>query len=168
MKNHVHIIATPRRKGALSKAIGRTHFAYTQYINSGRKNNISIWRNRFQSCALDSKNLWTAVQFVETRPVQDKLVRKADKYAWSSAAAHISGKDASGVLALSVWPAAQQRKKWAGMLSKKMVQEDIDTIRTYTQTGRPLGSEAFYKPLEKKFKRRLHPLPVGRPPQKPD
>jgi len=166
MNNHVHIVAIPRRKGALSKAIGRTHFAYTQYLNSKRTSNISIWRNRFQSCALGGDFLWKAVQYVETLPVLEKKARKADKYAWSSAAAHTSGKDPSGVLALNVWPSKAEKKKLTGLLTKKLTAEEIRILRTFTQTGRPLGPMPFIKALEKKFKRRLHPLPVGRPPKK--
>ncbi len=166
MNNHVHFVAIPRRKGALSKAIGRTHFAYTQYLNSKRTSRLSIWRNRFQSCVLGGDFLWKAVQLVETKPVLNKKARKADKYPWSSAAAHTTGKDPSGILALNVWPSKPEMKKLKDLLTKKLSPDDIKTLHTFTQTGRPLGPETFVKSLEKKFKRRLHPLPVGRPPKK--
>ena len=33
MSNHIHLIGTPSRADSLAKVIGRTHFAYSQYIN---------------------------------------------------------------------------------------------------------------------------------------
>ena len=33
MTNHVHVVATPARDESLAKAVGRTHFLYTQYVN---------------------------------------------------------------------------------------------------------------------------------------
>ena len=33
MDNHIHLIATPAKEESLAKALGRTHFLYTQYIN---------------------------------------------------------------------------------------------------------------------------------------
>jgi putative transposase len=33
MVNHVHIVGVPTEENSLTKAVGRTHFLYTQYIN---------------------------------------------------------------------------------------------------------------------------------------
>ena len=33
MANHIHLIAVPHKADSLAKAVGRTHFIYTQYIN---------------------------------------------------------------------------------------------------------------------------------------
>ena len=166
MGNYIHLVVIPRRQNSMAKTIGRTNFSYTQYINKRRKRAGTLWRNRFQSCALDDKHMKIAVQFVECLPIYERLVRKPEKYPWSSAKAHITGQDEHEVLALKVWPSRQLRRKWADFLRKKLSIDTRERLRTYTQTGRPLGSKAFVEKLEKKFRRRLHPLPVGRPPKK--
>ena len=33
MGNHVHLVAIPHAEDSLAKAVGRTHFRYSQYIN---------------------------------------------------------------------------------------------------------------------------------------
>ncbi|NLX14685.1 MAG: transposase, partial [Phycisphaerales bacterium] len=32
MSNHVHLVAVPAGEDSLAKAVGRTHFLYTQYV----------------------------------------------------------------------------------------------------------------------------------------
>ena len=112
---------------------------------------------------MENKFLLSAVQFVECQPVYDKKVRKAEKYDWSSAQAHITGKDEFGVLALDVWPPRPKRKQWSKILAKPLDADLREKLRMYTQTGRPFGGKAFVSALEKRFRKRLHPLPVGRP-----
>jgi len=34
MSNHIHIVAIPHEQGSPARAVGRTHFRYTQCINS--------------------------------------------------------------------------------------------------------------------------------------
>ncbi len=163
MRDHVNLVAIPRRRNALANAVGRTSFSYTNYINNRRNRDSQVWRGRFQSCALDGKYLKIAVRNVECQPVYEGLVRKPEKYRWSSASAHISGKDQFDILAMDVWPPKRTIKNWADLLAGNLSVDVREKLRTYTQTGRPLGGREFIEPLEKKFRRRLHPLPVGRP-----
>lgn len=163
MRDYINIIAVPHQKVSLSKAIGRTHFAYSQYINKRRGLDGQLWHNRFQSCALDDNHLRIVANYVESQPVYKRHVRKAEKYTWSSAQAHINGTDDFKILADNGWPNRRLQQQWAKILAKKLDEETREKIRTYTQTGRPLGSPGFIAKLEKKFKRRLRPLPVGRP-----
>lgn len=165
LDTRLHIVGIPRKKMSLSKTVGRTNFSYTHYVNNRRKKQGQLWRNRFQSCALDDKYMKLAVKYVENQPVYEKLVRKPEKYPWSSAAAHFRGRDEREVLTLDVWPSKRLMNKWADFLKEKLPEETREEIRTYTQTGRPLGSDVFIDELERKFKQRLHPLPVGRPPR---
>ena len=40
------------------------------------------------SSVLDEHYLWAAIRYVEMNPVRAKIVKKAENYIWSSAAAH--------------------------------------------------------------------------------
>jgi len=75
MANHVHLIATPSAEESLAKAVGRTHFGYTQYVNRHHRRSGHLWQNRFYSCALDEVHLWRAMRYTERNPVRGKLVR---------------------------------------------------------------------------------------------
>ncbi len=57
MSNHVHLVATPRHADSLAKAIGRTHWLYTQYVNRLHGRSGHLWQNRFFSCALSANRI---------------------------------------------------------------------------------------------------------------
>ena len=165
MTNHVHLVATPRREDSLAKAIGRTDFIYTQYVNSLHGRSGHLWQNRFHSCALDEGHFWRALAYVERNPVRAKLVRRPWRYPWSSAAAHCGEADPSSLLNLAKW---QQMVKavsgdWRAALGRPDDDERIQALRHSTLRGRPLGSDRFISKLERALGRRLRPLPIGRP-----
>ena len=166
MTNHIHIIATPSKEASLSKAVGRTHFLYTQYINRMHNRSGHLWQNRFSSCAMDDAHYLTAVRYVERNPVRARMVRKPWRYAWSSAAAHIGRGASTGVLDMEHWIEQTAGLDWEDFLIESDG-EGVDAIRLATHRGRPLASDSFLSKLETKLNRRLRPLPVGRPRKEP-
>ncbi|MFH0980554.1 MAG: hypothetical protein V2A79_03330, partial [Planctomycetota bacterium] len=122
-----------------------------------------LWQNRFFSCALDEVHLWRTLCYVERNPVRAKIVRLAWQYPWSSASAHISGTDATGLLDLSGWLEAWRPERWASALRRRENESDVSALRRSTHRGRPLATDAFLSKLEHRLGRRLRPLPVGRP-----
>ena len=72
MSNHIHLIATPQNEDSLSRALGRTHFRYTQYINRMHGRSGHLWQNRYYSCPLGREHFWIAMRYVETNPVRRK------------------------------------------------------------------------------------------------
>ena len=163
MSNHVHIVGIPIHEDSLARAIGRTHFRYTQYINGLHGRSGHLWQNRFFSCALDEVHLWRALCYVERNPVRAKMVRVAWRYPWSSASAHVTGLDPSGVLDLSDWQKARGLERWRLALRRPEDESEVSRIRLSTHRGRPLATDAFLCKLERRMGRRLRPLPVGRP-----
>ena len=163
MSNHVHLIAIPHAEDALAKAVGRTHFRYTQYINRLHKRSGHLWQGRFYSCALDERHFWLAMKYVERNPVRARLCRKPWRYAWSSAAAHVDVAARSEILNLSEWYDKVSAERWRNELSVDLKESDVMRLRSRTYTGRPLGSDSFLSKLERVLGRRVRPLPVGRP-----
>jgi len=159
MTNHVHLIVTPR--ASLDKAIGRTNFHYTQWVNRLHRRCGHLWQNRFFSCALDGEHYWAAMAYVERNPVRAKLVRQAWRWPWSSAAAHCGGSDGGGLLDLASWRRAADGD-WRERLSSAG-DADVDSLRLSTSRGRPLGGDGWLSKLEATLGRRLRALPVGRP-----
>ncbi len=47
-----------------------------------------------------------------------------------------------------------------------MSEKEMNSIRYYTRTGRPFGSEEFIKKMEKKLERKFMLMPPGRPKKK--
>ncbi len=168
MTNHVHLIVTPRDEQSLAKAVGRTHWLYTRYVNRLQGRSGHLWQNRFFSCALGGRHLWRAMAYVERNPVRAKRVRAAWRYPFSSAAAHVGAKcdAAAGLLDLRWWWSKQTPQAWRDVLAVGEEAAAVDEIRHSLRRGRPLGGDRFIAKLETALGRRLRPLPVGRPRKK--
>ncbi len=163
MTNHVHLIVVPERADALAKGVGRTHYDYTRYVNRLHGRSGHLWQNRFYSCPLDDEHYWTALCYVERNPVRAGIVRQTKRYPWSSAAAHVSGADPTGLLDMSEWRTRKDRADWAEQLMDPEDDHTVSRIRSAVRTGRPLGSDRFISKLEILVGRRLRAASVGRP-----
>lgn len=165
MTNHVHLVIVPPDEGALSHAIGRTHFAYTQYINRLHGRSGHLWQGRFYSCPLDDVHVWRTLAYIERNPVRARLVRRAWRWPWSSAAAHADiAADISGVLDVGFWRSQWTPRRWREQLAEPA--DETWRVRFWraAHTGRPLAEDSWLARLESKLGRRLRPNPVGRPP----
>jgi len=163
MSNHIHLVSIPHAEDSLAKAIGRTHFLYTQYINRFHHRSGHLWQGRFYSCALDEPHFFLAMKYIELNPVRARLCRKPWRYEFSSAAAHIDVKTGSDFLNLPSWFDMISAEQWRKELTDGLSDSEVVRLRLNTHTGRPLGSDSFLSKLEKLLGRRLRPLPVGRP-----
>ncbi len=149
MGNHVHLIASPPEENALAKCLGRTHVDYARWLNVRRGDTGHVWQNRFFSCPMDDRHTWEALRYVELNPVRAGMVRDAIAWPWSSAGAHTTGADPSGLLDLAEWRERWSPAVWREALSKRI--EDaalLARIREATGTGRPAASEEFIRELE--------------------
>jgi len=167
MTNHVHLIGVPEREESLAKAVGRTHFLYTQYVNRMHGRTGHLWQNRFYSCAMDRRHADAALCYVELNPVRAGMARQPWEYAWSSAALHCGSTKAEGagaaLLDLAAWRKEMPARQWRATLKKAAGDaESFGAIRRNTYTGRPLGTDSFLSKVEHLIGRRVRPLPVGR------
>ncbi len=84
------------------------------------------------------------------------------RYRWSSAAAHVRGKDDTLV---RVAPLLELAPNWRAFLVRVIREEDVKLLRAHEHTGRPLGQEALLATLEQDLGRilpRQKPGPKGR------
>ena len=49
MTNYIHLVVVPAEESSLSKALGRTHLMYAQYIHRLHVRLGHFWQNRFYS-----------------------------------------------------------------------------------------------------------------------
>ncbi len=165
MPNHVHLVLVPESADGLSTALAHTHARYTRQINQREGWRGFLWQGRFASVVMDEGHLLAGARYVELNPVRARLVRRARDWKWSSARAHIEGRDDRLV---SVKPLRELVHDWAGLLGEGLSAEDHAAIRACERTGRPLGSASFIVKLEKKLGRVLAPRKRGRKPRRPD
>ena len=88
MTNHVHLVAIPDRETSLSRALHLAHTEYSAYFNSKYGFVGHLWQSRPGIFLMDDRHMWNCIRYVERNPVQAGMVRRAEDYPWSSAAAH--------------------------------------------------------------------------------
>jgi len=163
MPNHVHLVAVPGNEQGLARAIGEAHRRYTVRVNQRENWRGYLWQGRFSSYPLDEHYLLAAVRYVELNPVRAGLAERAWRYPWSSAAAHVRGKDD---ILVKVKPMLERVADWREYLNTELDSTDREILRRHMRTGRPLGSRDFVESLEAKVGRLLAPRKRGRKPRR--
>ena len=152
MPNHVHLILVPHDRDGLRAAIGEAHRRYTRMINARMGWTGHLWQGRFASFAMDETHLLDCARYVEQNPVRARLVARARDWRWSSARAHLQGRD-DGLV--SAKPLLARVDDWPAFLGEKLSADELEAIRASERTGRPLGAASFLKQLERKLGRSL-------------
>ena len=146
MDNHVHLVVVPETEESLRLAIGETHKLYTRMINFREKWRGYLWQGRFKSSIMDEKYLYATIRYVERNPVRAGLNQRAEDYCWSSARAHVF-KEKNQLL--SQCYLEEEIFDWSKYLQENEDEQELKTIRSNSERGRPMGSEQFLKNLEK-------------------
>ena len=153
-----NLIVVPESEDTLRKGIGEAHRRYTRRVNFQEGWRGHLWQGRFSSFPLDENYLLAAARYVERNPVRVGIVEKAWEYPWSSALAHLEGRDD---LLVKVSPLLQMVGDWKGFLLVGDPEEEIKEIRRHERTGRPLGKDSFVIGLEKILARTLRHKKTG-------
>lgn len=158
MPNHVHLIAVPETKESLARAIGEAHRRYTWLVNAEKDWRGYLWQGRFASFPMDEAHLYLAVRYIELNPVRAGLVEQAWQYPWSSAAAHIAGRDDA---LIKVAPLLNMLGDWRKYLAVDINKEESEKMKHHIQTGVPLGNDTFISDLEKQYGKDFRPRKRG-------
>jgi len=159
MPNHVHHVIVPGSEASLAALFSKAHRQYTRHINFREGWRGHLWQERFHSFVMDEHYLMATVRYVELNPVRAGLCRYPHEWPWSSARAHLEGRDDALV---AVQPMLQRVDDWSAYLGQPVDPETTDAIRRNTRTGRPRGSEAFLMQLESMTGRSIRKRKPGR------
>lgn len=163
MPNHVHLVVVPESEVGLRSAIGEAHRRYTLRVNSREGWRGHLWQGRFASVVLDEAHLLAAVRYVERNPLRAGLVASAEEWPWSSACAHVLGRDDALV---KTAPMLERVGAWPEYLAIAEDETLLEGLRRNQRTGRVLGGEDFIKSLESALARPLKPGKRGRKPKR--
>ncbi len=169
MHNHIHLIAVPATEDALHQTLKPLHMRYAQRVNRVRGWTGHLWQGRFVSSALDEEYLLAAIRYVERNPIRAGMVRRAEGYRWSSAAAHCGLRPDPVLTDAPAWRTYFDRVgDWSTWLAEQDEPELLDLLRRNMDKGLPCGSEAFIRRLERMTGRDLRYRPRGRPRKRRD
>lgn len=159
MPNHVHLVMVPSHEDGLRAALGEAHRRYTRGVNFRQGWRGHLWQERFHSFPMDQSYLLATVRYVERNPVTARLCPRPEDWPWSSAAAHMRGRDDELV---EVSPMLSQVDDWTRYLSDASDDGISSHMWEHSRSGRPLGDERFYQTLEQITGRRLTRRAPGR------
>lgn len=143
MSNHVHWIAIPETEAGLSNLFGRAHHLYALRYQSRRKVTGHLWQCRFYSCPLSQSHLTQAIRYIEQNPVRAGLVAQPLDWRWSSAYAHVCGKDPLRMVEMDWWAREGRRFDWPVLLSQASDEKTAQHLKRCTARGVPFGDEEF-------------------------
>jgi len=112
---------------ALARALGRAHSEYALALNQGQQRTGHVWQNRFFSCPMEERHLYTALRYVELNPVRAGMISVAWEWRWSSARAHVLDTGGDPVLD-SQWK--EYLGGWNGAEWKEMLARGGDEVES--------------------------------------
>ena len=160
--NQIQLLAVPRRKDSLFRALHETHRLYALMLNSRESARRHLFPERFRSYPVQrGRFLAEAAWHVETAPVRSRLAKRAGDWKWSSARFHL-GRERWDPMACDP-DLLGYADDWREVLAGPSDPREAKLIELHLRTGRPLGNASWVEALEKRLGRRLAPLPGGWP-----
>ena len=169
LKNHIHLLCTPKIHGGLSRMIQAVGRQYVRFFNKQNKRTGTLWEGRYRSCLVQAENyLLDVCKYIEMNPVRLELASQASDYKWTSYQVNAKGNPSALCKPhdqyLNLGDSKEERSKnYRLFCEKNLSDETIDEIRKSTNKGLAIGNEAFKVKVEKKTGRRLRSLKKGRP-----
>jgi putative transposase len=157
MPNHVHLLVTPFKEETLAKMMQAITLCYSRYFNWKNGRTGRLWECRYHSTVIDRDSyLWTVSKYIENNPVRAGMVKRPEDYPYSSARAHILGRQDE----------KSELNEYRSFIRSEEDRKIIEEIRKQTRLGKPLGDGEFLKTLSAGLGRSLSFRPRGRPRKK--
>ncbi len=141
MSNHIHLVLTPHSESGLQQVLKPLHMRYAQHINKIKGWKGHLWQGRFFSSPLDDAYTWSTIRYVERNPVQAGMIKKAEEYPWSSAAAHCGLKVEPFLATLPDSMEGISQEYWSEWLALSENQNMIAVIQRNIEKGLPWNGD---------------------------
>jgi len=167
MTNHIHLLLTPARAGAIGRVMQSVGRRYVPYFNWRQNRTGGLFEGRFRATPIDTEQyLLTCYRYVERNPVRAGMVHDPSKWRWSSYRANAFGEANPLITSHEVYlalatDASSRRAAYRAIHAQELDESTLFAIRTAARTGWALGSEQFRKEVGRRSRRRAEPLPRG-------
>ena len=172
MTNHVHLLLSGQRHGAVSTLMQDMGRHYVRYINGSYGRSGTLWEGRFKTCHVqDERYLLTCLRYIELNPVRAGMVADPVDYRWSTYRHHAGVGDCPGLTPHSAYLAlgpdpAQRALHYRALMAEALPNDEVGALRLHTQQGAPWGNDRFAKEITAMTGRRVSFKPQGRPRKK--
>jgi putative transposase len=150
MPNHWHLVVRPKTEQALGRWMGWvcvTHVRrYHEHYHS--RGGGHLYQGRFKSFPVAEDDYFLALcRYVEANALRAGLVERAEQWQWSGLWRRAQD---SNDLQCSPWPLERPRN-WGAWVNRKLNDEQLESMRTCVQRGRPLGPEDWVRRTAKRL-----------------
>lgn len=169
MTNHVHLLLTPARKGAVAALMQDLGRSYVRTINAVHGRTGTLWEGRFKSSAVDTERYFlTCQRYIELNPVRAGMADVPGQYPWSSHVHYARGDTKPFITEhecfLGLGSTSEERREgYRQLFLQSMNHAELKAIRTAANSCSALGSESFLERLGALTGRRVGTPRRGRP-----
>ena len=173
MDNHIHLLATPATAEALSRMMQSLGRRYVGWFNARHHRSGTLWEGRFRAGLIEGeRHLLACMRYIELNPVRAGLCVEPADWPWSSVRHHLGLARSSLVTEHEMYwllgnTPFEREHGYREFLGQGISSAEQAQFTDAVLRGRPVGSEAFLKPLAVD-----HPVvavrrPRGRPRKSP-
>ncbi len=147
MPNHWHLVLWPREDGELGRFMQRLTVTHVRRWHEHRHSTGGghVYQGVYKSFPVQSdEHLLTVLRYVESNAARAGLVKRAERWAWSS----LSGREQAQQM-LSEWPVERPRD-WVEMVNE-IPEREVEGVRRSVLKGSPYGGEMWQKRMAGKL-----------------
>lgn len=182
MSNHFHLVAWPRRDGALPAFMQWLTTCHVRRYHRHYKGSGHVWQGRYKSFPIEpGGHLMTVLRYVESNPVRAGMVAKAQDWRFGSAATWSKkGTGTSAALRsltpfqpdeapaqpLSHWLVrgpTPRPQPWLRFVNREEEAEQLAKLREAVNRGTPFGETEWQRNAARKLGLESTLRPRGRP-----
>lgn len=144
MTNHVHLLVTANRWGAVAAMMQSVGLRYVRYFNTAHERSGSLFEGRYRASHVEDEHYFlTCMRYIELNPVRAGTVVDPARYPWSSYR-HNAGLEVRGditfhdeYLRMGTTP-EDRAAAWAALVQKSLDQRELDHLRLQLNRNRSL------------------------------
>jgi putative transposase len=148
MPNHFHLLLWPHRDGDLSRWMQWLLTAHVRRYHTHYESSGHVWQGRFKAFPIEqNEHLLTVWRYAERNALRAGLVRKAERWPWSSL------NNARGIeagLTLDDGPVGRP-KDWADYVNAPQTEAELAALRRAIERGRQYGEQEWVEATAKKL-----------------
>ena len=168
MTNHVHLLITPKKAGAVPRLINALGRRYVQYIYTTYLRTGTLRDSRYQSSLIQADTyLLTCQRYIELNPVRAAMVDDPAHYRWTSYRHNALGQASPVLTPHPLYLAAgrsdaERQAAYRDLFRAQLDKAAIDDIRLALNQSQPLGNSRFLDRVEAMTGQRREAKPRGR------
>jgi putative transposase len=164
MPNHWHLVLWPAADGDLGTFMQKLTITHARNWQEHR-HRVGfghLYQGRYKSFPVQSdEHFYQVVRYVERNALRAGLVRRADKWRWSSLWRRLHSSTEERHI-LSPWPMPLPRT-WAQSVNEPQTEAELAAIRKSLQRGQPFGGQRWVQSTARRLGLQSTLRPRGRP-----